>query len=63
MSVAASPPVQPRRSARFILVLRDVMARPSGAIGLTLVAAHLVLALISPLADGSLHRWEGMGAV
>ena len=34
---------------RIILVLRDVMSRPSGAIGLTLVAAHLVLALISPL--------------
>ena len=34
---------------RIILVLRDVLSRPSGAIGLTLVAAHLVLALISPL--------------
>jgi len=34
---------------RIILVLHDVMSRPSGAIGLTLVAAHLVLALISPL--------------
>jgi peptide/nickel transport system permease protein len=32
-----------------LTVLRDVLARPSGAIGLTLVTAHLVLALISPL--------------
>ncbi|MEM9230396.1 MAG: ABC transporter permease [Pseudomonadota bacterium] len=36
-------------TARFLLVLRDVMARPSGAIGLTLVIAHVMLALISPL--------------
>lgn len=32
----------------FLTVLRDVLARPSGAIGLTLVMSHLVLALISP---------------
>ncbi len=37
------------RFTRILLVLRDVMSRPSGAIGLTLVTAHLVLALISPL--------------
>ena len=30
-------------------VLRDVVARPSGMIGLSLVAFHVVLALISPL--------------
>ena len=48
MSIA-SVPNQSTRFARFILVLRDVMSRPSGAIGLTLVVAHLLLALISPL--------------
>ncbi len=48
MSVA-SVPNQNTRFARFILVLRDVMARPSGAIGLTLVMAHLLLAIVSPL--------------
>lgn len=48
MSIA-SVPNQNTRFARFLSVLRDVMARPSGAIGLTLVLAHLVLALISPL--------------
>ena len=37
------------RLARFLSVLRDVMARPSGAVGLTLVMAHLLLAIISPL--------------
>ena len=42
----------PKNNSRFnriLLVFRDVMSRPSGAIGLTLVVAHLVLALISPL--------------
>jgi peptide/nickel transport system permease protein len=48
MSIA-SVPNQNTRLARFGLVLRDVISRPSGAIGLTLVLAHLVLALISPL--------------
>lgn len=48
MSVV-SVPRQNTRTARFLLVLRDVLSRPSGAIGLSLVVAHLVLALISPL--------------
>lgn len=48
MSVASIPD-QNTRLARFLLVLRDVMARPSGAIGLSLVVAHLLLAIISPL--------------
>lgn len=48
MSVA-SIPVQNTRLARFLLVFRDVMARPSGAIGLSLVVTHLLLAIISPL--------------
>ena len=33
---------------RFLAVLRDIAARPSGAIGLALVATHLVLALVGP---------------
>ncbi len=33
---------------RILTVLRDMAASPSGAIGLTLVAAHLGMALISP---------------
>ena len=36
------------RFGRFGVVLRDVMSRPSGAIGLTLVLGHIILALISP---------------
>ncbi len=48
MSIA-SVSCQNTHFTRILLVLRDVMSRPSGAIGLTLVAAHLVLALISPL--------------
>ncbi len=48
MSIA-SVPNQNTRFARFLLVLRDVMARPSGAVGLLLVVTHVVLALISPL--------------
>lgn len=45
----ASVPSQNTRFTRILLVFRDVVSRPSGAIGLTLVVAHLVLALISPL--------------
>ncbi|SEL25101.1 peptide/nickel transport system permease protein [Roseovarius azorensis] len=38
----------PGLSVRAANVLRDVLARPSGAVGLTLVALHLVIALVSP---------------
>jgi len=44
-------PMAPGRSrhvARWGGVLRDVMSRPSGAIGLTLVVFHVVLAIVSP---------------
>jgi peptide/nickel transport system permease protein len=34
---------------RTMSVLRDVVSRPSGAIGLTLVVFHVVLAFVSPL--------------
>lgn len=40
---------QNTRLARILSVLRDVVARPSGAIGLALVVVHIVMALISPL--------------
>ena len=33
---------------RIAAVLRDVVSRPSGAIGLSLVIFHVVLALVSP---------------
>lgn len=39
---------RPNRIARLGTVFVDIIARPSGAIGLTLVIAHLVLALIAP---------------
>ena len=45
----ASVPSQNIHLTRMLSVLLDVVSRPSGAIGLTLVMAHLVLALISPL--------------
>lgn len=44
-------PLAPARSrplARWGGVLRDVMSRPSGAIGLSLVVVHVVLAIVSP---------------
>ncbi len=49
MSDMAAPGI-PRtgRLRRMGTVLRDMAASPSGAIGLTLVVAHLVMALISP---------------
>ncbi len=45
MSAPAAPRV---RRSRLWSTLRDMAARPSGAIGLTLVGLHLVMALISP---------------
>jgi len=39
---------QPGKRSRLFVVLGDVFSRPSGAIGLTLVLGHLILALISP---------------
>ena len=45
----ASVPSQNINLTRMLSVLLDVVSRPSGAIGLTLVVVHLVLALISPL--------------
>ena len=38
----------PRRGTRAAEMLRAMLTRPSGVIGLTLVALHLVIALISP---------------
>jgi len=35
-------------TARVVCILRDMLARPSGAIGLTLVGLHLVIAVTSP---------------
>jgi peptide/nickel transport system permease protein len=43
-----SAPLQNTRMMRIIAVLRDVVSRPSGAIGLFLVVFHVVLALVSP---------------
>lgn len=46
MSLASIP--QNSRLGRSLSVLRDVMSRPSGAVGLCLVLFHLILAVISP---------------
>jgi len=48
MSIA-SVPSHNTHFTRMLSILLDVVSRPSGAIGLTLVVAHLMLALISPL--------------
>lgn len=45
--ILASIP-QNSRLGRSLSVLRDVMSRPSGAVGLSLVVFHLILAVISP---------------
>jgi len=47
MTVAASPASTPL--TRIWGVVRDILARPSGALGLTLVALHLLMAILSPL--------------
>ncbi|MBT6415307.1 ABC transporter permease [Candidatus Puniceispirillum sp.] len=46
MAVALAPKTE--SSFRAITVLKDLVSRPSGAIGLSLVLFHVVLALISP---------------
>lgn len=48
MPGTASLPTIPR-GGRFAMALRDMTARPSGAVGLVLVVLHLVLALVAPL--------------
>jgi peptide/nickel transport system permease protein len=49
MTTTLLPAIKNRTQDRLFRVLRDVMSRPSGAIGLSLVVLHLVLAVISPL--------------
>jgi peptide/nickel transport system permease protein len=44
--MSTAPPVP--RGLRSVEVLRAMIARPSGAIGLTLVAFHLLMAVLSP---------------
>lgn len=44
----AYSPAYPRSVRKLFGVLRDIAARPSGKIGLVLVTAHLVVALIGP---------------
>ncbi|MDE0523243.1 MAG: ABC transporter permease [Boseongicola sp.] len=48
MTEIAATSTENTRLQRALGVLRDVMARPSGAIGLTLVTFHVILAIISP---------------
>ena len=43
------PSLAPQRLAGLRTLLRDVMSRPSGAIGLSLVVLHVFIALTSPL--------------
>ncbi|MFT5220364.1 MAG: peptide/nickel transport system permease protein [Gammaproteobacteria bacterium] len=49
MSATSLPLINNRPLDRFMRVLRGVMSRPSGAIGLSLVVFHLALAIFSPL--------------
>ena len=48
MTEITATPGENTRVQRILGVLRDVVSRPSGAIGLSLVVFHLVLAVISP---------------
>ena len=50
ISQTLTPPVfTSKRMANLRTVLRDVVSRPSGAVGLTLVILHIFLALTSPI--------------
>jgi peptide/nickel transport system permease protein len=46
--LALTRPQKACLAVRFLQLVRDVGARPSGAVGLFLVALHLVVAIISP---------------
>ncbi|MBM3571210.1 MAG: ABC transporter permease [Alphaproteobacteria bacterium] len=47
--VAAAASAPRRRPSRWVPVLRNLLRRPSGAIGLFLVVAHVAIALLGPL--------------
>ena len=49
LSPTTAPSLAPKRLAGLRTLLRDVMSRPSGAIGLSLVVLHVFIALTSPL--------------
>lgn len=46
---SVSLPIGATPARRFRAVMRDLLSRPSGAIGLALVLAHLLMALLAPL--------------
>ena len=47
--MAVIAPATPRKRSRFAATLAAVVRRPSGAIGVSLVLAHIALALMSPI--------------
>ena len=49
LAPTTAPSLAPKRLAGLRTLLRDVMSRPSGAIGLSLVVLHVFIALTSPL--------------
>ena len=49
LASTTAPSLAPKRLAGLRTLLRDVMLRPSGAIGLSLVVLHVFIALTSPL--------------
>ncbi|KLN59048.1 peptide ABC transporter permease [Kiloniella spongiae] len=74
MTVSATAIPQNSTLDHFSSILRDVLSRPSGAVGLFLVVFHIILALISPyiapydfkemnstmmLADPGINHWLG----
>lgn len=48
MTAAAPSARHPGAALRMLAILRDLVRRPSGAVGLTLVLGHALLALLSP---------------
>ncbi len=61
MSEAILP--QDRKRCRLMVVLGDVFSRPSGAIGLTLILGHLILALVSPYISPFDYKAMNSGAM
>ena len=49
MTSAAIVTTKPKQRQRYVAVFFDVVSRPSGAIGLSLVVFHVAIAIISPV--------------
>ena len=60
-NASATTSTRPGAGQRMAQTLRELMARPSGAIGLTLVVLHVLIALASPWL--ATHDFKAVSAI